>query len=253
MSTGLSHRVAIFACLFLGLSAALTGCTTYNDVEAFIPEDPRPRFSTTAYVIEPPDSIRIIAPSVPELHNTSHRLRPDGMITLQLVDEVLAAGKRPRDLARELMGEDMIGKYYEGAKIQIEVTNFASKTYYVAGETSGSRPWPYTGNTTVLDAALNAGIPFTAWPEWAVLIRPSEDPELVRRMTVDLKDMWEKGDLSRNAVLEEGDILFVPINPLAAVGRVIQNLLMPVDPLIRAVSTPARASASVSTGGAITP
>ncbi len=78
-----------------------------------------------------------------------------------------------------------------------------------------------------------------------MLIRPNEDGNLIRRMSIDLKAMQETGDFRQNAVLEEGDIIFVPINPLAAVGRAVQNLLMPVNPALRAVSTPARVTAAV--------
>jgi hypothetical protein len=60
-------------------------------------------------------------------------------------------------------------------------------------------------------------------------------------------NMIKKGDLKYNAVLEEGDIIFMPINPLAAVGRTIQNLLSPVQPVITATQTPARVG-TIGTG-----
>ena len=41
----------------------------------------------------------------------------------------------------------------------------------------------------------------------------------------------------------------MPINPLAAIGVTIQNLLLPVNPLIQATSTPRRVATSVGTGG----
>jgi hypothetical protein len=58
-------------------------------------------------------------------------------------------------------------------------------------------------------------------------------------MTVDLTDMYEMGDLKYNAVLEEGDIVFIPTNPVAMVGIFIQNLISPVQPVIQAASVPA--------------
>ena len=59
-------------------------------------------------------------------------------------------------------------------------------------------------------------------------------------MSVNLKAMIETGDFKHNAVLEEGDIVWIPINPLAAVGVVTQNLLAPIQPVLNATTTPGR-------------
>jgi len=127
--------------------------------------------------------------------------------------------------------------------VQVEVTGFNSKVYYMAGETSMG-PKNYTGKDDVLRAVLSAGIARTSWPEYLTVLRPNEDGQLIRRMTLNFKDIIEKGDLKYNAVLEEGDIVFMPINPLAAVGVAVQNLLSPVQPLVQAVSTPSSVAAT---------
>lgn len=217
--------------------AALTGCTPkYKDYDAFM-KKPRPIVGGKPYVIEPPDGIRIIAPNAPEIDNRTLSLRPDGVVTMYLLGDVFAAGKTPTQLASEI--EEKVLKYYADVTVQIEVTNYSSKVYYMAGETSMG-PKQYNGRDTVLDAVLSAGIPPTAWPEKLYVFRPNEEEQLIRRMRIDFTDMIKKGDLKYNAVLEEGDIIFMPINPLAAIGRTIQNLLSPVQPVITAVQTPAR-------------
>lgn len=216
----------------------IQGCAPprYTDYKAFI-KRPRPIVGGKPYVIEPPDTIQIIAPTAPEINNVSARVRPDGFITLYLLGDVFVAGKTPTQLAAEI--EEKILKYYQDVTVQVDVTGFNSKVYYMAGETAaGTRP--YTGKDTVLDAMIRGGFGRTAWPEKVVVIRPNERQELIRRMSINAKDMVEKGDLRYNAVLEEGDIIFVPINPLAAVGVAVQNLLSPVQPLITAAGTPAR-------------
>lgn len=226
--------------LILGL-ALLTGCKTeYKDYDAF-QVLPRQSYSQKPYVIEPPDSISIIAPNAPEINAETQQLRPDGYITLHLIGDVLAAGKTPTNLAMEIQEE--ISAFYEDVKVQVRMAGFNSKFYYMVGETRAG-PVTYTGNDNVRLAVMKAGIPPTAWPERAVLIRPSEDPDLIRRMSIDLKHMLEQGDLSRNAVLEEGDMIVIPINPFAAFGRIVQNLISPVSPALQAVSTPARVAAA---------
>ncbi len=220
------------------------GCAAppmYTDHEVFLPE-PRPLVGGKPYTIEPPDSIQIIAPGAPDLHQVGATLRPDGYITLYPLGEVFAAGKTPTQLAAEI--EELGLEYYEDVRVQVKVTSFASKRYFMYGETSAG-PRPYNGRDTVLDAVLSAGLPRTAWPERVVVIRPNEEGELIARMTINIRDMTERGDLRYNAVLEEGDIIFVPTNRIAQVGIFVQNLISPVDPVIRAVATPARVSAGM--------
>lgn len=228
----------------VALLVASAGCSPprYTDHDAFI-KKPRPIVGGKPYVIEPPDTIRIIAPNAPEVNNAQVTLRPDGVVTIYLLGDVFAAGKTPTQLASEI--EEKILKYYVDATVQVEVVGFNSKFYYMAGETSMG-PKPYTGKDTVLDAVLRAGIPRSAWPEKLVVLRPNEEEQLIKRMSLNFRDMIEKGDLRYNAVLEEGDIIFMPINPLAAVGVAVQNLLAPVQPIITGVSMPAKAGAAVS-------
>lgn len=240
------HRVgmSVWSVLAAVAMVQLVGCggPTYRDYDAFM-KTPRPIVGGKPYVIEPPDQIRIIAPNAPEIDNVRPAIRPDGYMTMYLLGDVFAAGKTPTQLAAEI--EEKILQYYQDVTVQVEVTGFNSKRYYVAGETNAG-PRQYNGTDTVLDAVLEAGIPATAMPERLVVLRPNEQAELIRRMTIDFNDMIRKGDLRYNAVLEEGDIIYMPINPFAAVGRVVQNLLSPVDPAIRAVSTPARVSTATA-------
>lgn len=219
--------------LMIGL-LVMTGCVPhYTDYEAFM-KKPKPIVGGKPYVIEPPDKFRLLAPNVPEIHNVEYKIRPDGYTTMYLLGDVFVAGKTPTQLASEI--QEKILKYYEDATVQVEVTEFLSKVYYMAGETAAGRR-AYTGKDTLLDAVIGS-IPRTAWPEKAVVLRPNEEGELIRRMSVDLRDLYERGDLKYNAVLEEGDIVFIPINPLAAVGVVVQNLLSPVSPVLQAATTP---------------
>jgi polysaccharide export outer membrane protein len=236
----------MLATVILGLLAlVIVGCAPpkYTDYDAFL-KRPRPIVGGKPYVIEPPDTLRLLVPQVPELDSDTDRdkrVRPDGYVTFPLIGEVFAAGKTPTQLASEI--EEKILKYYEDVSVQVEV-NPLSKVYYMAGETAAG-PKPYRGNETVLDAILASGVPRTAWPEHIVVIRPNEEGELIRRMSINLKDMTERGDLRYNAVIEEGDIIFIPTNPIAAVGIFIQNLLSPIDPAVDMLSTPARVGAAV--------
>lgn len=219
------------------------GCVpNYTDHKAFI-KNPAPVVGGKPYIVEPPDTLRVIAPNAPELHDKEVTVRPDGYVTLYLVGDHFVAGKTPVQIAAEI--EQKVLKYYQDVTVQVEVIGFNSKVYYVAGETRNG-PMPYTGKDTVLDAMLRSGIPRSSWPSKVLVLRPDGKGGTTKRMTIDINDMIKRGDVSNNAVLEEGDILYLPTHPLAQIGYTVQNILMPVNPILQGVATPGRAAAAAS-------
>jgi len=223
--------------LAIGALVTLSGCVpNYTDHAAFI-KRPKPLVGQGPYVLEPPDSVRIIAPNAPEIHNVLSTIRFDGFITLHLLGDVFAAGKTPSPLGAEI--EEQILRYYEDVSVEVELARPASKRYYVAGtQSAGARP--YNGRVTLLDVTISSTGDPRAWPEKIVVIRPNEDSELIRRATVNVKEMVEKGVLRNNFIIEEGHIVFIPLNPLAAVGQGIANLLQPITPAVQVLRSPAQ-------------
>jgi len=65
-------------------------------------------------------------------------------------------------------------------------------------------------------------------------------------LRINLKKMYEKGDLSKNVYLQPDDIIYVPPNPLAKIGLAIQQLLFPVRPALETVTLPSSAMYSVN-------
>ena len=66
-------------------------------------------------------------------------------------------------------------------------------------------------------------------------------------MVFNLKDMVEKGDMSKNVLLRPDDVIYVPPTPLAEIGLALQQLLLPIRPAAETVYEPARA-ASIAGG-----
>src|SRR6185437_12964476 len=54
------------------------------------------------YRVDPPDEIIIRAPDIKEIDGTHQVVRPDGKISLELVGEVLVAGKTPSEISEDL-------------------------------------------------------------------------------------------------------------------------------------------------------
>ncbi|WP_432800346.1 polysaccharide biosynthesis/export family protein [Poriferisphaera sp. WC338] len=222
---------------FLLTALLATGCAPkYTDYEAFI-QDPVPIVSSEAYLLAPPDVITVSSKRVREIANHREQIRPDGRITLPLLGSTFVAGKTCEQLSKEL--SDKAKEYYEDADVTVYVARFASKKIFVFGEVSGPGAYPYSGTNTVLDTLAQAQPTRLADPKRVQIMRPSSDGTLRKRMTVDLDDMIKNGDTTLNAMLEEGDVIYVPPNPLAKVGLVFQQLLLPLQPAASTVKGPA--------------
>jgi len=229
-NTGWSFNATVVAlmCLVFG------GCSTtqYTDFEAFV-QHPRPKVTANDYQLAPPDVIRITSKRMRELNGHVETVRPDGKITLPLVGTLYVAGKTPEQVSMEI--ERLAQDFYEDADVSLRVERFNSKKIFVFGEVRIAGPYPYDGANTVLETLAIAQPTRLADPANIQILRPNKDGELVARMTVNMNDMVKKGNTKLNAVLEEGDIIYVPANALATIGLGIQQILLPIQPAAQTV------------------
>jgi polysaccharide export outer membrane protein len=185
----------------------------------------------TTYRVQPPDSIRIVAPNIKEIDGTNARIRPDGKIALNLIDDLYVAGLSPSEIAEEI--SKRLTKFYnkESINVTVDITEFQSKKYYVFGQVFAPGVKPYTGRDTVVKVLADAGLNEDAWPQKVVLVRPHEDQNVRQKVTIDLKQMYESGKTDQNYLLEEGDLLYVPPSPLAEMRMTFEKLLAPIVPM----------------------
>jgi protein involved in polysaccharide export with SLBB domain len=228
-------RALLAGATIMTLTAA-AGCQDkYMDRAAFI-KTPTPLVTSTIYRLAPPDQIAISSKRVRELASLEDRIRPDGKITLPLIGSLFVAGRTPEEVSAEL--RERAKEFYEDADITLRVIGFNSKKVYVWGEVSSPGPYTYDGTNTVMNTLSRAQPSRLSWPERIHVLRPNAEGTLIRRMTIDLKDMTERGDVALNAVMEEGDVIYVPPNPLAAVGLALQQLLLPIQPAAATMRSP---------------
>jgi len=214
----------------------LSGCTTYTDYDSFVTR-PQPTVTATEYRMAPPDVILIESKRVREIDQHRETIRPDGRITLPLLGSVFVAGLTPEEASLALM--TMAKDYYQDADVSLRVVSFNSKKIYVFGEVQAPGPYTYDGANTILEVLAQAQPSRLADPDHIHIMRPSRDGKTVKRMTINANKMIQEGDTSLDAVLEEGDIVFVPPNALAAVGLAFQQLLLPIQPAAATVKGPA--------------
>ena len=227
----MKHKQLLLYLSFLCISITLLGCTQYNpdDIKAFY----MPRnVNVTAddYILQPPDEIEIHSSKVPEIHLQIQQIRPDGKVSFEGIGELQAAGKTPRQLAEQIREKVMFLYALAGDQpINVRVIAYRSKFYYVIGQVYFEGPIEITGRDTLLNALAKARPTILAWTDKVRVIRPSDQLSLKPKIfEVNYKDMVKRGDLSKNIMLEEGDIVYVPPTILAAIGMLVEEAVRPV-------------------------
>jgi len=228
-----------------GMFFSSVGCYPSNsrDIEAFL-KPYQVDVNATNYIFHPPDEIEIHCEKVPEINLQRQIIRPDGRISFESLGEIEVAGKTPAQVAALLHNKakelyNLTGQ----SPVDVRVVAFRSKVYYVLGEVARPGPQVYTGRDNVLTAVTNANILITAWEENMRVIRPSEEKSKKPRIfKVNLQDMMIRGDTSKNVLLQEGDIIFVPPTVLAAIGNVVAEFARPIGLALSPVLTVSRIS-----------
>jgi polysaccharide biosynthesis/export protein len=209
----------------------LSGCFSAReaDIQAFT-KPSQANVSTDTYILQPPDSIEVLCNDIPELNLQTQRIRPDGKVSFEGVGELVAAGKTPDQLSRDIQRKiESLYKLTGDRPIDVRITVFLSKHYYVTGMVRAPGPRDYTGRDTVLDAVALAQPTNLAWLEQIQVVRPSADPSVRGKVyRMDYYAMTGHGEGSRNMLLQEGDIIYVPPTVLAWIGLKVEELLGPV-------------------------
>jgi len=218
--------------MFLSLTTiSLTGCFSSHpkNIEAFLRPD---KVDVTAenYVLQPPDQIAVHCSEVPEIDKQNQLIRPDGKISFEDIGEVEAAGRTPAQLANILRGKVLELYKLEGDKpIDIRIVAYQSKKYYVLGQVARPGPQVYSGRDTAFSALALTQPTTLAWLGRIQVIRPSRDKNVKPKIfEVDFDRMGAHGELSKDVLLQEGDVIFVPPTILAAIAMKIEEFIRPL-------------------------
>lgn len=160
------------------------------------------------YLIGPGDTLQVFVWRNPEL-TTTVPVRPDGKISTPLVADMVAVGKTPSQLARDM--EKVLAEYIRTPNVSVIVSNPTSSfsQIRVVGQAVSPRAIPYRRGLTVLDAVLQVGglSKFAAGNRAKIVRQVGGKTEDVR---VRLDDLIDKGDIRQNLELQPGDILVIP-------------------------------------------
>lgn len=224
-------RILKMAILLL-IAISMTGCFSSHpdDIEAFLmPKDVI--VTAKEYPLTPPDEIQVFCSRVPEIHEQIQQIRPDGKVSFEALGEIDVAGKTPSEVASILRVKVLELYQIEGDNpIDVRVAAFRSKRYFVLGQVAAPGPQVYSGRDTVLSALALAGSPTVlAWVERIQVIRPSSDENVRPKIfEVNYDRMSAHGDATKDVLLQEGDIIYVPPTILAAAAMKIEEFIRPI-------------------------
>lgn len=201
---GLCHFIR--SIVTLSLIVTLTACgITSNRVDNNVSAPPK----TGDYVIGAGDQLDIRVRDNPDL-SLQLPVRPDGKISLPLVDEVEAAGSTPAELSKDL--EKRFETYIRDPDVTVIVKDFVgayADRIRIIGEAVQPQALAYRDGMTVLDAIIQVGglTEFAAGNRTKLVRRIDGE---VMRYEIHLGDLLNEGAIGENRSLRPGDVLIIP-------------------------------------------
>ena len=187
--------------------AAITGCSS-NPV--YPPAPAREDASSWNYLLGPGDSVSVFVWRNPEVSG-SFPIRPDGKMTMNLIEDLQASGKTPTQLARDI--EKALSKYIQEPIATVIVGGGIgpfNQQIRVLGEATEPKALGYRENMSLVDVMISVGgLTDFADGNKAYISRIAEDGKRVQ-LGVRLEDLLRGGDSTANAEIRPGDVLVIP-------------------------------------------
>ncbi|MCS3904338.1 polysaccharide export outer membrane protein [Methylohalomonas lacus] len=193
--------------LFLLLTVmTLSGCAQ-SLVET---GDPAPAVKDYSYTIAPGDRLDIFVWRNEDISVSDIPVMPDGRISSPLVGDIMASGKTPIQLAKDI--EMALVEVIRDPLVTVTVVGIVgahSQQIRVVGEAAEPRAIPYRNDMTLLDVMIEVGgLTEFAAGNRAIIVRNINGSE--NNFNVKIDDLIKQGDLSANTEVAPGDILVIP-------------------------------------------
>jgi polysaccharide export outer membrane protein len=197
------HRIL----LPLFLVAVLAGCAS---APKYPPAPANPDGgSDWTYLLGPGDSVNVFVWGNPEVSG-SFIIRPDGKMTMNLVEDMPATGKTPTQLAREI--EKVLGKYIQDPIVTVTVGGGVgpyNQQIRVLGQATKPQTLSYREHMSLLDLLIAVGgtTDFADGNHASILRVVDGKPQ---QFSVRIDDLVKDADVSANVELRPGDVLIIP-------------------------------------------
>jgi polysaccharide export outer membrane protein len=195
--------------LFITLVFTISGCSSPVLPPATIHQSNTVDVNSYKYLIGAGDVVNIFVWRNPEVSGT-FVVRPDGMVTTSLVEDIPVSGKTPTELARSI--EEILATYLRDPVVTVTVNNFVgpfSEQIRVIGEATEPQAINYTQHMTLLDVMIRVGgLTEFANGNDAVLVRIENGQQ--KQYDIFIEDLIKNGEISANVDVLPGDIIVIP-------------------------------------------
>jgi protein involved in polysaccharide export with SLBB domain len=173
-------------------------------------------------VLGPGDEIELKFPYWQELNDTQI-IRPDGFITLQLIDAVQAKGLTPEELDEKLT--TLYASKIKDPTISVVVRSLVNQRIYVGGEVNTPGLLTLQGEVDALQAVLNAGgFKETAQTGHVIVIRKDDKSRAVPHK-VKLSMTHGAADPKEPFLLRPNDVVYVPKTVIANLDKFVNQYI----------------------------
>ena len=159
------------------------------------------------YVIGPDDALGIVFWREKDM-STDVVVRPDGKISLPLINDLQAAGLSPGQLRESVQTE--AARYFEDPNVTVIVKQINSRKIFITGQVMKPGPYALSGPTTVLQLiALAGGLTEFADQERIIVWRNNPAGQQISYV-FNYKAVSHRRNLEQNITLRPGDTVVVP-------------------------------------------
>ncbi len=158
------------------------------------------------YTIGPDDILSVVFWRDKEM-SADVVVRPDGRVTLPLVNDVVASGLTPEQL-RERIREEA-AKYVEEPNVTVVVKQINSRKVFISGSIGRPGAYPLSGSITVLQMLSIAGGVTEFANDKKIMIMRTENGK-PQALKFNLRDVQKGKNLQQNIELKPGDTIVVP-------------------------------------------
>lgn len=195
--------------ILLIIAYVISGCSTLTLPQATIHQSNTVDVSSYKYLIGAGDVVNIFVWRNPEVSGT-FVVRPDGMITTSLVEDIPVSGKTPTELARTI--EEILATYLREPVVTVTVNNFVgpfSEQIRVIGEAAEPKSINYIQQMTLLDVMIQVGgLTEFADGNDAILVRVENGKQ--KQYEIYIEDLIKNGEIAANVDVLPGDIIVIP-------------------------------------------
>ena len=191
------------------LAVVLAACSDKETLPPAQIGETGPGIDAPLYRIGPGDSLQLFVWRNPEL-STTVSVRPDGRISVPLIEDLEAAGKTPSELADAV--EEELGVFIQDPFVTVIMSSFVGQfdqQVRVLGEAANPQSIPYRADMTLLDVMIAVGgLTEFADGDSATLVRVVEGQQTEYGLRLDR--LMRDGDVNANVALLPGDVIIIP-------------------------------------------